>query len=167
MRLQGPQYRRARHAAGVAATVLVLAIASGCARTTPTHKLRMVPVDTGPALSLSEVRLSPGADCVVGLTSGELVRGRLVRFDTDAVVLDLQTPGAEEHRVIDADIATIGRVIGRSKPRRAWIGALVGAVLSLPAALSMPGDAIVVGGLLGSLVGRATGDSRIEIVLRR
>ena len=102
------------------------------------------------------------------LTAGELIRGRLVRVEVDAVVLDASRHGGDAtRRVFDADIASIGRVVGRSKPGRGGIGALVGAVLSLPLSMSMPGDAIVVGGLVGNLAGRATGDSRIEIVLLR
>ena len=151
---------------GVAVAV-TLALASGCAAT-PTARLRMVPAEGGPVVRLAEARLSPGSDCVVGLTSGGLVRGRLVRLDVDAVVIDARRHGGDANRrVIDAEIASIGRVVGRSKPGRAWIGAVAGALLSLPLSISMPGDGIVVGGLIGGAAGRATGDARIEIVLHR
>jgi hypothetical protein len=149
------------------AVVLTLALASGCAAT-PTPRLKTFPAEAGPVVGLSDVRLSPGADCVVGLTSGGLVRGRLVRIDVDAVVIDTgRLDGDATQRVSDADIASIGRVVGRSKPARAWIGAVAGALLSLPLSISMPGDAILVGGLIGGALGRASGDARIEIVLLR
>jgi len=151
---------------GVAAA-LTLVLAGGCAAT-PTARLRTFPVPAGPVVSLAEVRLAPNADCVVGLNSGDVVRGKLVAVEVDAVVLDTARHGGDAtRRVNDADIASIGRVLGRSKPRRGGIGALAGALLSLPLSLSMPGDAVVVGGLLGNFVGRATGDSRIEILLQR
>lgn len=146
---------------------LALILASGCAAS-PTPRLRTFPAEAGPVVSLADVRLAPGADYIVELTSCELVRGRLVAVEVDAVVLDATRHGGDAaRRVLDADIASIGRVVGRSKPRRGGFGALVGAVLSLPLSMSMPGDAILIGGLLGNLVGRAAGDSRVETVLWR
>ena len=156
-----------RHAIHGFFVVLALALGNGCAAT-PTARLHIVPAAAGPVVSLSEVRLAPGTDCVVKLTSGELVRGRLLGIEADAVVLDSTRHGGDAaHRVLDAHIASIGRVVGRSKPRRGGIGALAGALLSLPLSMSMPGDGILVGGLIGNLVGRGTGDSRIETVLLR
>lgn len=163
--LVAQQHRRGRGL--VAAAALTSALTSGCAQATPTHRLQMVPTEAAAATSLSDVRLRPGADCVVALTSGDLVRGALVQIDAGAIVLDVPGPPRGQRRLADADIASVGRVVGRSKPRRAWTGALIGAVLSLPLSISEPGDAVLVGAFLGGLLGGRTGDSRIEILLRR
>jgi hypothetical protein len=148
------------------AFALAVALGSGCAATPPA-RLRTFPTETGTVVNLADVRLAPGSECVVGLRSGETIRGRLVAIEVGAIVLDAAPYGDAVRPVADADITSIGRVVGRSKPRRGGIGALAGAVLSLPLSMSMPGDAILVGGLIGNLLGRATGDSRVEIVLAR
>src|SRR5215204_1261175 len=125
-----PVAMRSRQLIQVLAVTLAVAAASGCAAP-PTPRLKMFPVEAGPVVGLADVRrLSPGTDCVVGLTSGSLVRGRLVRIDVGAVVLDTGQGGGAFQRVIDADIASIGRIVGRSKPARSWIGAVTGALLS-------------------------------------
>ena len=54
-----------------------------------------------------------------------------------------------------------------SKAKRGWVGAAIGAAVSVPFGISMVGDMVVPAAILGSLIGRSTGDSRAEVVFER
>jgi hypothetical protein len=54
-----------------------------------------------------------------------------------------------------------------SKGARGWLGAGIGALVSLPFGISMVGDMMVPAAIVGALIGRATGDSRAEVVFER
>jgi hypothetical protein len=54
-----------------------------------------------------------------------------------------------------------------SNVRRGWIGAAIAAAASAPFGISMVGDMVIPAAVLGSLIGRRTGDSRAEVVFER
>ena len=54
-----------------------------------------------------------------------------------------------------------------SKGTRGWLGAGIGALVSLPLGISMVGDMMIPAAIVGALIGRATGDSRAEVVFER
>ena len=54
-----------------------------------------------------------------------------------------------------------------SKGTRGWLGAGIGALVSLPFGISMVGDMMVPAAIVGALIGRATGDSRAEVLFER
>lgn len=148
--------------------MLVLALGNaGCASVT-----RTPPIDrpTGLAVTrLADLRLPRGIDCIVRLVSGETVRGALEGVTQDRLGLrSRDTTGAITQRSIDhADIALVARVVKLSKGGRGWLGAAIGAVASLPFAISMFGDMMVPAAIVGALIGRGTGDSRAEVVFER
>ncbi len=114
--------------------------------------------------------MRPGAECVITLKSGAVIRGLAVGIDADSIdVVMKKTPGNPETTVtvLESEIASVGQVVGVSKAKRGWVGAGLGALASLPLSMSMVGDAMLIGGLLGAWIGRNTGDSRIEIVMQR
>ena len=51
--------------------------------------------------------------------------------------------------------------------RRGWLGAAIGALVSLPFGISIVGDMVVPAAIAGALVGRATRGSRAEVVYER
>jgi hypothetical protein len=140
---------------------------SGCA---PAAKsLRIEPGRTPAVSRLSEIRLPPGTHVVVSLTSGEQIRGRLEGVRPAEVDVLVPRPGAGVNLVTlqEPEIQSVARVVARSKGARTRIGAAIGAAVTLPFGISMVGDMIVPGAIAGAFVGRATGDSRGEIVFER
>jgi hypothetical protein len=113
----------------------------------------------------ADLTLPTGTACVVTLVSGSTVHGKVVSVTPTEVVLD----DAFGNRKVfgEADIARVALVRGRSKTARSGIGAAVGAVASLPMSVSMVGDAMLIGALVGAMLGKRTGDSRLEVVLQR
>ena len=118
---------------------------------------------------LADLQLASGTETVVTLTDGSVVRGRLQSASADAssIVIKGADNTAAARTVIETDIVSVGRVVGRSKPAREWTGIGIGVLVSLPLSLSRIGDASLIGASLGALVGRHAGDARIEIVLKR
>jgi hypothetical protein len=100
---------------------------------------------------------------------GPSVHGRLVSLSSPELEIAESVDGAPERLNVlaDADITRVARVAGKSKPARACIGAAAGALLSLPLSISMVGDMMMPAAILGSLLGRGAGDSRLEVVLQR
>ncbi len=110
-----------------------------------------------------------GTNCIVRLVNGETVRGafggiaggRLTLRSTDAA-------GAVTHPSFDHDdVALVARVVKMSKGTRGWVGAAIGAVISVPFGISMIGDMMMPAAIAGALIGRGTGDSRAEVVFER
>jgi hypothetical protein len=126
-------------------------------------------VDRPASGQLADVRLDAGAECIVRLMTGETVRGRLERINSDRI--DLRLPDAFRghvlHSIRHADVAVLARVMKRSNAKRGWIGAAIGAAVVAPFGVSMTGDMMLPGALVGALIGRRTGDSRAEVVFER
>jgi hypothetical protein len=127
------------------------------------------PADRPARRQLADVKLEKGTECIVRLMTGETVRGRLHRIASDRI--DLRLPDAFRghvlHGIRHADVALLAKVVKMSNARRAWIGAAIGAAVSVPFGISMAGDMVIPAALLGSLIGRSTGDSRAEVVFER
>lgn len=150
-----------------AISAVIVALAIGCAHT-PTERLRVAPSRSGPVSTLADLTIQPGTECVLRLKSGQSVRGVLLELNRDSIALEVEANGSRSTMMFsEADLVSIGQVVGMSKPQRGWIGAGLGALASLPLSISMIGDAMLIGGALGALIGRSTGDSYIEIVLQR
>lgn len=148
---------------------LLSASAVACATATTTAKLRRVDAPRGVVTRLADLRLEPGTECVVTLTDGSVLRGRLESVSADALGLNTDGPGPTTvSRVLpEANLVAVGRVVGMSKPSRAWLGAGIGVLVSLPFSVSRVGDASVIGALLGTWVGRNIGDAHIEVLFER
>ena len=146
---------------------LAAAFSAQCAAATTLPLDR--PVDRPATGQLADVRLEKGTECIVRLMTGETVRGRLERIGNDRI--DLRLPDAFRghvlHSIRHADVALLAKVVKMSNARRAWIGAAIGAAVSVPFGISMVGDMVIPAALLGSLIGRSTGDSRAEVVFER
>ncbi len=127
------------------------------------------PVDRATARQFGEIRLEEGTECIVRLMTGDTVRGRLERIGSDRI--DLRLPDAFRghalHSIRHADVALLARVVKMSNARRGWIGAATGAAVVAPFGVSMTGDMMLAGAILGALIGRGTGGSRAEVVFER
>ncbi len=97
------------------------------------------------------------------------VRGKLVAITADRLDLELWDPtvGRREWSADHADIVLVAKVVKMSKGARGCLGAAIGALASLPFAISMFGDMMVPAAIVGALIGRGTGDSRAEVVFER
>lgn len=120
-------------------------------------------------MQLADVRLEEGTECIVRLMTGDTVRGRLERIGGDRI--DLRLPDAFSghvlHSILHSEVALLARVVKVSNTKRAWIGAAIGAAASVPFGISIAGDMVIPAALLGSLIGRGTWDSRVEVVFER
>lgn len=121
------------------------------------------------ATDLEAVRLPAGTDCIVGLVGGETLRGRCEEITLDRLVLSSKaSTGAVAPRSIPhADITLVARIVKMSKGARGCLGAAIGALISVPLGISMPGDMVIPASLVGALIGRSTGDSHAEVVFER
>jgi hypothetical protein len=146
----------------------LVAVTAGCASVPPSAVSLRRP-GTPPAASLADVRVSPGTVCIVHLASGAVIRGRLAHVSGDRVELDVASGnGAPDRRVIDdADLDVMARMVTMSKGKRARIGALVGALASLPLGISQFGDMVIPAAIAGGVIGHNTGSARAEIVFER
>lgn len=118
---------------------------------------------------IDDLRLPRGSELIVQLGHGSTVRGKLLAVTADRLELELQDPtaGRTEWSGAHADIVLVARVVKMSKGGRGCLGAAIGALASLPFAISMFGDMMVPAALAGALIGRGTGDSRAEVVFER
>ena len=130
-----------------------------------------IPLHRGPrpiVHDLADLSLGPGAPCLVGLMGGQTVRGVFLRTTTDRLELRLDDrEGTPTRRIDHVDVVFVARLVGTSKSTRGWIGAAVGALVSLPLSISMPGDMMIPAALAGSAIGMATGNSRAEVIFER
>ena len=148
-------------------TLLVALGSSGCA-----SGARIVPMVRPANLAVTDVsavRLPPGAECLVGLAGGGTLRGRCQQITHDTLVLSSKaSTGAVAPRSIPhEDIVLVARMVKMSKGARGRLGAAIGALISLPLGISMPGDMVIPASLIGALIGRSTGDSHAEVVFER
>ena len=158
----------ARSVALAVASLVAIETGAGCAATAP-DRLRVVTAPRGVVTRLADLDLEPGTVCRVTLVSGSNVHGRLVSLTPSELVLGQAVQGRPDRLTTlpDAEIVRVARVVGFSKPARSCLGAVVGSLLSLPFAISQFADMVVPGAILGSLLGRGTGDSRLEVLLQR
>ena len=146
--------------------VLAATLLTRCASATP------IRIDQGaspPARALGDVSLPDGSECIVRSSGGEIVRGRVVRVSADPLQVDVSgADGTVSRRSFaHADVALLAKVVKMSKAKRGWVGAAIGAAVSVPFGISMVGDMVVPAAILGSLIGRSTGDSHAEVVFER
>ena len=148
---------------------LLSASSVGCATATAPSKLRRIDAPRGVVTRLADLRLEPGTECVATLADGSVVRGRLESISAAAIGLNTggRSPTTGPRVLPETALVTVGRVVGMSKPSRAWLGAGIGVLVSLPLSISRVGDASVIGALLGTLVGRNIGDAHIEVLFER
>jgi len=140
---------------------------SGCASVPKTPALVR---PTGPAFTrLADLQLPRGTDTMVGLLSGQVLRGSLERISADRLELRSRdsTGGNIVYDVDHSDIAFVARVVGMSKRARGWLGAAIAAVASVPLGISMIGDMVVPAAIIGGLIGRGTENQRAEVVYER
>ena len=151
---------------GRACLLLVTLLATACA-TAPDA----IPVQRGPSAivhDLSSLPLEPGARCLVKTMGGQTIRGVLLRVTADRLELRLDDKeGTPTRRLNHGDVVFVARLVGTSKSTRGWVGAAVGALVSLPLSISMPGDMMIPAALLGAAIGMASGNSRAEVVYER
>ena len=73
--------------------------------------------------------------------------------------LELDVSGADgtvsRRSFAHADVALLAKVVKMSKAKRGWVGAAIGAAVSVPFGISMVGDMVVPAAILGSLIGEA------------
>jgi hypothetical protein len=156
--------RRAPNAVVVAACAMALGV-SGCA-----HANRPVVLErpTGaPVSRLSDLPSMPGAHVVVLLHSGESARGAVETIDGNVLVLLVTQDGLTTRRVAEEEIVCLARRIGKSTTARGWLGALIGAIASLPFGISIAGDMMVPAALAGALIAGNTGQPRARVLLDR
>jgi hypothetical protein len=71
------------------------------------------------------------------------------------------------HSIRHADVALVAKIVKMPRARRGWIGAAIGAAVVAPFGVSMTGDMMLAGTVVGALIGRGTGPSRAEVVFER
>ena len=145
--------------------VLAASLVTQCASATP---LRLDRSTRSATRALGDVTLPDGTECLVLSSGGEMVRGRIVRL-SDPLELEVRDrQGTVSRRSLaHADVVLLAKVVKMSKAKRGWVGAAIGAAVSIPFGISMVGDMVVPAALLGSLIGRNTGDSHAEVVFER
>jgi hypothetical protein len=156
--------KRAPAAIVVAACAMELGV-SGCS-----HANRPVvferPADASVS-RLSDLPSMPGAYVVVLLRNGESARGAVERIDGNALVLRVTEDGLTTRRVPEEDIVCLARRIGKSTTARGWLGALIGAAISLPFGISMAGDMVMPAAIIGALIAGNTGQPLARVLLDR
>lgn len=143
--------------------ILLVALSeSGCAGARPLPIVR--PASSATVTNLADLRLEPGTQCLVGLLGGGKLRGTCEGNSGDRLELRRWD---ETRSIPHAEITLVARVVKMSKGTRGWLGAGIGALVSLPFGISMVGDMMVPAAIVGALIGRATGDSRAEVIFER
>ena len=157
-----------RHFSTVGILLLTLApVSTGCASTTGPVTLR--PPSTPPATALGDVQLPLRTACVIHMRGGKVIRGRLAGIAADRLELDVDGGEAGPQRLVFAhnDVDVLARMVTMTRGKRAKIGAAIGALVSLPFAVSMFGDMMMPGAIVGGLIGYNTGQARAEILFER
>jgi hypothetical protein len=148
-------------------TLLVVLSNTGCVTVAQTPPIVR---PTGLASTrLVDLQLPRGTETMVGLVGREALRGSLERITADRLELRSKDSAGRSivHSVDHAEITFVARVVGMSNRARGWLGAAIAAVASVPLGISMVGDMVVPAAIIGSLIGRGTGDSRAEVVYER
>lgn len=155
--------RRALSAVVVAACAMAFG-ASGCA-----HASRPVILErpAGTSVSrLSDLPSMPGAYVVALLRSGEIAGGPVETVDGNVLVLRAED-GWTTRRVAEEEIVCVARRVGKSTTARGWLGALIGATVSLPFGISMAGDMMMPAAISGAIIAGNTGQPRARVLLDR
>jgi hypothetical protein len=142
--------------------VLIGVGGSGCAAARPLPVVR--PANSAPVTNLANLQLAPGTQCLVGLSGGGQLRGTCESNSRDRLELRWWD---DMRSIPHAEITLVARVVKLSKGTRGCLGAAIGALVSLPFGISMVGDMMVPAAIVGALIGRATGDSRAEVLFER
>ena len=156
--------RKAPAAVVVAACATALG-AGGCA-----HASRPVVLERPAGASVSRLSDLPsmtGAHVVVVLRSGESARGAVETIDGNALVLRVTEDGFTTRRMAEEEIVCLARRVGKSTTARGWLGALIGATVSLPLGISMAGDMMMPAAIAGALIAGNTGQPRARVLLDR
>jgi len=158
-----------RHSSTVGILLLTLApaLSARCASTTGPVALQQPA--SPPATALSDVQLPLGTACVVHVRGGKVVRGRLAGIAADRLELDVEGGEGGPQRLVFAhdDVDILARMVTMSRGKRAKVGAAIGALVSLPFAVSMFGDMMMPGAIAGALIGYNSGQARAEILFER
>ena len=109
----------------------------------------------------------PGAYVVVVLRSGESARGAVETIDGNVLVLRVTEDGFNTRRVAEEQIVCLARRVGKSTTARGWLGALIGAAVSLPFGISMAGDMMMPAAIVGALIAGNTGQPKARVLLDR
>ena len=70
-------------------------------------------------------------------------------------------------RVPEEEIVCLAARVGKSTTARGWLGALVGALASLPFGISVVGDMVMPAAIAGALIAGNTGQPRARVLLDR
>ena len=139
--------------------------AGGCA-----HASRPIVLEPPAGVSvsrLSDLPSMPAADVVMLLRSGEIARGAVETIDGNVLVLRVTEAGVITRRVAEEEIVCLARRVGKSTTARGWLGALIGAAVSLPFRISMAGDMMMPAAIAGALIAGNTGQPRARVLLDR
>jgi len=141
--------RRAPKAIVLAACAMALG-ASACA-----HANRPIVLQHPAGTSvprLSDLPPMPNADVVVLLRNGESVSGAVETIERNVLILRVTEDGLTTRRVAEEEIVCLARRVGKSTTARGWLGALIGAAVSLPFGISMAGDLMMPAAIAGALI---------------
>jgi hypothetical protein len=108
-----------------------------------------------------------GADIVMLLRNGEIARGAVETIDGNVLVLRVTEAGSIRRRVAEEEIVCLARRVGKSTTARGWLGALIGAAVSLPFGISMAGDLMMPAAIAGALIAGNTGQPTARVILDR
>jgi len=101
------------------------------------------------------------------LRNGESAKGAVETIDRNVLVLRVTEDGLTTRRVAEEEIVCLARRVGKSTTARGWLGALVGAIVSLPFGISMVGDMMMPAAIAGALIAGNTGQPRARVLLDR
>jgi hypothetical protein len=147
----------------IATVLLSVLTVAGCA-TTSADRLRLVIESSQRTTELVGLSFDSARDYVVSTRDGRTTRGR-VTMSGGALVVE-EAPQRSQV-VPDADIVLVGMVAGASRMRRGWIGAAIGALVSVPFGISIKGDMVMPAAILGAQLARRTGDEYVRVLLDR
>jgi hypothetical protein len=139
--------------------------AGGCAHAT--RPVTLEPPAGASVSRLSDLPSMPGAHVVVLLRSGESARGTVETIDGNVLVLRVTEDWLTTRRVTEEEIVCLARRVGKSTTARGWLGALIGATVSLPFGISMVGDMMMPAAIVGALIAGNTGQPRARVLLDR
>ena len=108
-----------------------------------------------------------GVYVVVLLRSGATALGVVETMDGNVLVLRPTEDSFTTRRVAEEDIVCLARRVGKSTTARGWLGALIGAIASLPFGISMVGDMMMPAAITGALIAGNTGQPKARVVLDR
>jgi uncharacterized membrane protein len=82
-------------------------------------------------------------------------------------MLRVTEAGVITRRVAEEEIVCLARRVTKSTTARGWLGALIGAAVSLPFGISMAGDMMMPAAIAGALIAGNTGQPRARVFLDR